>query len=148
MDVLRIADNVVIEVMSVDSIDNVRLLYPDCVFLESDGIAGAGWQYINGDLIQGNVVSTTDLRITNLAFLNRFTDDEAIAVDLASQGATEGAARLRRFQKKIDAAKFIDLDSPDLYIGINVLESVGLIGAGRADEIMSRLILPHERFTE
>ena len=41
---------------------------------------------------------TTEPRhITRLAFLNRFTDAEAISIDLASIGATEQAAGLRRY---------------------------------------------------
>ena len=83
--------------------------------------------------------------ITRLAFLSRFTDAEAIAIDLASIGATEGAASLRRYLAKTQAALWIDLDRADTRAGVQALETAGLLGAGRALEILDTPIDPHER---
>jgi hypothetical protein len=89
--------------------------------------------------------SEPDHRITRLAFLNRFTDAEAIALDLASIGATIEAASIRRYMQKVNAATFIDLARDDTITGVRQLETVGLIGAGRADHILLDPITELER---
>jgi hypothetical protein len=89
--------------------------------------------------------SESDYRITRLAFLNRFTDAEAIALDLASIGTTIEAASIRRYMQKVNAATFIDLTRDDTIAGVRQLETVGLIGAGRADHILLDPITELER---
>lgn len=84
--------------------------------------------------------------ITPLAFLSRFTDAEAIAFDLASIGATEQAAALRRYMHKVNAARYIDLDRADTRAGVEALESAGLIAAGRAAEILDDPIVYAEEY--
>lgn len=84
-------------------------------------------------------------KITRFAFLTRFTDEEAIAIDLASIGATPEAAYIRRYMQKIDAAQSIDLSREDLRQGVKGLEQAGLIGEGRADQILDAPILDDER---
>jgi hypothetical protein len=85
-------------------------------------------------------------RITQLAFLTRFTDAEAIAIDLASIGATVQAASVRRYVKKVDAATFIDLAREDTRQGVLALEASGLLAAGRALEILDAPVQDAERF--
>jgi len=86
-----------------------------------------------------------DLRITNLAFVDRFTDAEAIGIDLASIGATVGAAQIRRYLDKVSKATYIDLAREDTQSGVRALEVAGLLGAGRADAILLTPIEDHER---
>lgn len=74
--------------------------------------------------------------ITRLAFLSRFTDAEAIAIDLASIGGTVEAATLRRAQAKINAAEEIQLDNAETRAGVQALETAGLIAGGRATAIL------------
>lgn len=76
-------------------------------------------------------------KITRLAFLNRLTDSEAVAIDLASIGETQEAATVRRVMSKVNAAKFIDLTDPDTVNGINYLISAGLLTAERGNEILT-----------
>jgi len=83
--------------------------------------------------------------ITQLAFMTRFTDAEAIAIDLASIGATVAAASMRRYLDKLKVAKYIDLDRADTRSGVQTLEVIGLIAAGRALEILDNPIAPEER---
>lgn len=111
---------------------------------------GMGWEYINGEFI-APVMTPVEIpqaqpttKITQLAFLNRFTDAEAIAIDLASQGTTVEAAAMRRYQKKVDAATHIDLSRQDTRDGVLALESIGLLAAGRATEILDAPIQPEE----
>lgn len=82
--------------------------------------------------------------ITRLAFLSRFTDAEAIAIDLASIGGTVEAATLRRAQAKINAAEEIQLDNAETRAGVQALETAGLIAAGRAAAILDAPVQAHE----
>lgn len=75
--------------------------------------------------------------ITPLEFLERFTDEEAIAIDLASIGTTQLAASVRRLMQLINAARTIELDNPRTISGVQQLEAAGLIATGRAAEILS-----------
>jgi hypothetical protein len=77
--------------------------------------------------------------------MTRFTDAEAIALDLASIGATVEAASMRRYLDKVKVAKHIDLDRPDTRAGVQMLETIGLLSAGRALQILDAPIEPSER---
>lgn len=90
------------------------------------------------------VPPSPDKVITRLAFLSRFTDEEAIAIDLASIGATVAAATMRRYLSKVEAANFIDLSREDTRQGVEQLEAAGIIGVGRAAEILDTPISSEE----
>ena len=112
---------------------------------------GIGWTYDGGVFTAPPVPEAPPTppesrKITKLAFLDRFTDAEAIAIDLASIGATTQAAAMRRFQKKVDAATFIDLDRSDTRGGVQTLEAAGLLAVGRAAEILDGPIADQERY--
>ena len=83
-------------------------------------------------------------RITRLAFLSRFTDPEAVAIDLASIGATAQAAGMRRYLSKVNAATYIDLDRADTRAGVQALEASGVLAAGRALQILDAPVQPEE----
>lgn len=82
--------------------------------------------------------------ITRLAFLKRFTDAEAVAIDLASIGDTVQSAMLRRAQAKISAAEEIQLDNTETRDGVLALETAGLLATGRAAEILDAEVLAAE----
>lgn len=104
--------------------------------------AGPGFSYRDGTFSAPFEVAKR--HITHLAFISRFTDAEAIAIDLASMGASVEAAAVRRYLAKVGAAKFIDLDFPDTRAGVAALEAGGLLGAGRAAEILDTEIRQDE----
>lgn len=84
--------------------------------------------------------------ITRLAFLQRLTTPEAVAIDLASVGNTAQAAGMRRYMELVRAATYIDLDRPDTRGGVQALEAGGVLAVGRALEILDAEIQPHERY--
>jgi hypothetical protein len=90
--------------------------------------------------------AVSDLRITRLAFLDRFTDAEAVQIDLASIGATVAAAQVRRYLHKVNSATHIDLARQDLQAGVQALEAAGLLAAGRAEQILTAPIADIERY--
>ena len=105
-----------------------------------------GWLYEDGEFVEPQLTpdASPATKITRLAFLSRFTDTEAITLDLASIGATVEAASIRRYLSKVNAATFIDLSRADTRGGITALEAMGIIGEGRAIEILDSPIQPHE----
>lgn len=84
--------------------------------------------------------------ITRLAFMDRFTDAEAISMDLNGIGATVEAAGIRRAMEKVRAATYIDLDRPDTRAGVQAMEAAGLLAPGRAAEILDAPVKPGEVF--
>ena len=82
--------------------------------------------------------------VSNKAFLSRFTDDEAIDIDLASMGATREAATVRRYLSKVNAAQNIDLADDETRTGVQALEAGGLLQPGRALAILDAPIEPKE----
>ena len=86
----------------------------------------------------------TERNISRKAFLSRFTDAEAINIDLASIGATREAATVRRYLSKVNAAQRIDLADDETRTGVQALEAAGLLQPGRALAILDAPIEPKE----
>lgn len=115
---------------------------------------GSGWNWTGFAWVELRIPTppvdpepVTQVRhITKLAFMNRFTDAEAIALDLASIGATVNAAAIRRYKEKITVATFIDLDRQDTRAGVQALETLGLLAEGRALIILDSTIQEEEIF--
>ena len=89
--------------------------------------------------------------ITEFAFRNRFTGAEKVAIELATLddpalGAAlrQRAATLRVYLADLRAAAFVDLDMPTTRAGVQDLEAMGILGAGRAVQILDAEILPEE----
>lgn len=80
--------------------------------------------------------------ITRLAFRNRFTQAEKIAIEIAALDVPTApmpqraqAAALRAYLSDVAAATFIDLRRTDTRTGVQTLEAAGLLGSGRAAAI-------------
>lgn len=91
------------------------------------------------------------LRITRLAFRNRFTTAEKVAIEIASMdnpSATmpqrQQAAMLRAYLADVAASTHIDLSRADTRGGVQALDAFGLLAPGRALEILDAPIDPSE----
>jgi hypothetical protein len=91
--------------------------------------------------------------VTRLAFRNRFTPAEKVAIELAGLDNPSApieqralAATLRVNQQDVAVAQFIDLSREDTRMGVMQMEGLGLLGAGRALEILDAPIQPTEAF--
>ena len=100
----------------------------------------------------GVLVLAPDTRITRLAFRNRFTAGEKVALEMAAlddptapMAQRQQAAMLRANLADTAAATFIDLARPDTRAGVQMLETAGLLAVGRALEILDAPIEAHER---
>lgn len=102
--------------------------------------------------IAANPTAGTYRWITVLAFRNRFTKAEKVTLELAALDNPAGtaeqrqlAAALRSDMKDTDNAAYIDLDRADTRAGVIALETYGLIGSGRALQILDAPVQAHER---
>ena len=93
-----------------------------------------------------------DTRLTKLAFRNRFTQAEKVALELAAlddptapMAQRQQAAALRATLSDTAAATFIDLIRADTRAGVQMLEAAGLLAPGRSLEILDAPVAPEER---
>lgn len=93
-----------------------------------------------------------EVLISKFAFLQRFTEAELIAIELAkvhdssaSQAQNELAATLRMHQIKLDASKWVDLLHQETTTGVSGLETAGLLATGRADTILNTPVADSEK---
>ena len=71
--------------------------------------------------------------ITVLEFRSRFTDSEKIAITTAA----ESSVPIRVWMDDLASAQDVNLDDPRIVAGVHAMEYGGLIGAGRAAEILA-----------
>lgn len=70
--------------------------------------------------------------ITRLEFLNKFTDEELVAIYTAAKSNIS----VEIMMDKVKAAEYISLTDEKTISGVTMLETVGLITEGRAQEIL------------
>jgi hypothetical protein len=80
-------------------------------------------------LVSAYLVTT----ITKLAFLNRMTSSERIGI----REAAKVSPAIHDYMAMLDAAQDVDLTDPRTIGGVQALEGAGLIGEGRAAEILA-----------
>ena len=100
----------------------------------------------------GALVLAPDTRITRLAFRNRFTSAEKMALEMAAlddptapMAQRQQAAALRVYLADVAASVFVDLGRADTRAGVQSLEAAGLLAAGRALQILDAPVQAHER---
>ena len=136
----NIVENII--VAQSDFIETIRHEWDHIIQLDEDSPVGVGWTYDGSKFIKPEAPEVPVVEpeptfiITRLAFLSRFTDAEAIAIDLASIGTTVEAAAIRRYLNVLNAANFIDLKDPKTAAGVQALESIGILSEGRATVIL------------
>lgn len=143
------ADGVILTTIVVEALGD----FPDLRLIDAEIGGQTGDRIVDGAVIPGEVIMTTLARhITVLALRNRFTQAEKVGIDLASidnpaadMAVRQVAAGLRVAQADLAAAAYIDLDRPDTRVTIQGIETNGLVGVGRALEILDNEIQPHER---
>lgn len=85
------------------------------------------------------VETPAEAPLSRLEFRRLFTFAERMAIDNAVQGAMTDLefATFRTLMKDFDAAQDIHLSHLDVIMGVGVLEEMGFIAAGRAEEILT-----------
>jgi hypothetical protein len=116
-------------------------VYSDIIW---DGGAPMPDQATLDSWIASNPLAGIERKITVLALRNRFTQTEKITIDMASidnpaasMQQRQLAASLRVMATDLAVASFVDLNRPDTIAGIHALETYGIIGPGRANQILT-----------
>lgn len=97
----------------------------------------AGWVYGFYEL-----PASSDRRITNLSFENRMTIDERKAIRRAALTNED----VQDFMGLAAKATHIDLALQQTIDSVNALEQMGLIGDGRAEQILYSHVRDDERY--
>ncbi len=84
-----------------------------------------------GDMVEIDSMERASM-ITKLAFRNRFTDPEKAKL----YAAAKTNPSVQAYIDDVAAASFIDLSRQDTVNAVRQLEGLGIIGAGRADQIL------------
>lgn len=82
----------------------------------------------------------TGVELTKYEFRKLFTFNERVAIDNAPNNTAIPAnyrAILFTMFKDLDLSGIIQLSNPDVASGVGLLESLGLIAAGRGDQILA-----------
>ncbi|BEP93224.1 hypothetical protein GmRootA79_16080 [Acidovorax sp. A79] len=116
-------------------------------------ISQADFEILYADEIAAReAAASATMRITRLAFRNRFTMVEKATLELAAldepgapMPARQQSAMLRAYLADVAAATFIELTRQDIRDGVTLLETLGLLAVGRALEILDAPIQPIER---
>ena len=92
------------------------------------------WQQFyaaNEDALMNPPAPALPRRVTRLAFMQRFTQPERLAIRLAAKTVPE----IEDYLAMVDAATFIDLERADTIESVNALATASLITQERAAEI-------------
>ena len=94
-------------------------------------------------LASNNNTTTTTTKITVLAFRNRFTQTENVAIEIAAlddpsapMTQRQVSAAVRSMLKDVSVATFIDLSRADLRAGVQMMEQYGILAQGRSSIIV------------
>jgi hypothetical protein len=99
--------------------------------------AGIGWTYVDGVFTAPPAPTPTPAQpirtLTKLQYMGRFTDAELVGIYTAAKTVVQVEIWLEKFK----LASEINLDDPATVSGLQAMESAGLIGVGRAAEILA-----------
>ena len=102
-------------------------------------IEWSGMEFVTHDHTpEADASGITDVPIvamtwTKLEYLRRFTQAERIAI----RGAAKVVPELEDYLQLLELATEVRSDDPDIASALAMLEGAGLIGAGRAGEILN-----------
>jgi hypothetical protein len=154
-----IKNNKVDNIIAADQIFADSLLSDYQAVVQSD-TAQVGWEWDGTSIVTPPAPEPVIMPmpepsrlVTRLAFRNRFTLAEKMALELAGLdnpastiAERTNAAALRINQADLAAATFVDLAREDTRNGVLSLETVGLLDAGRALEILDTPVTELEKF--
>jgi hypothetical protein len=137
-----IKNNIVENVIAIDDATKISTI----AHCETQGylcvvtdLASPGWTYDGNTFTQPEPVIQEEVppvrisTISKLDYMDRFTDAELAGIYTAAKQFVQIEVWLEKFK----LATHIDLDDPRTVSGVHSLEAAGLIGQGRAAEILA-----------
>jgi hypothetical protein len=137
----------ILDVENEEAVQELMKKFPVVVELsEYDPEPKIGWEWNGSKLFDPSGLLTASLKITRLAFRNRFTQTErATLYGLAAQNNATGYA-FRDYLDSVNAATFIDLSRADTKASVNLLATMGVLSAQRASDILTKPIEDQEKY--
>ncbi len=120
-----IENGIVVNTIEVESLDFMPGL------IDADAGGNIGDLYIDGQFVSPNTPASTIF--SRVDFMDRFTLEETVAIYTAAKQNVIVEILL----DKLKIAEFVNVTDPRTAEGIQMLEQAGLIGAGRAAEILA-----------
>jgi hypothetical protein len=120
---------------------------PNIVMVPVDGVTPepkSGWFYDGTDFSEPDPQPAPDYgtKISRLAMKLRMTADERKDI----RAAAESNADVFDFMDLLSDSTYIDLTRAETVGGVNSLETAGLLGPGRADEILTDAVTKEEQW--
>jgi hypothetical protein len=120
---------------------------PNIVMVPVDGVTPepkAGWWYDGQNFTAPAPPPAPDYgtKISRLALKLRMTADERKDI----RAAAESNADVFDFMDLLSDSTYIDLTRAETVGGVNSLETAGLLGSGRADEILTDAVTKEEQW--
>lgn len=129
-----VKNNQVKEILELDS--TLVTAFDYAGFVQSD-TAVVGNLYVNGEFVNPGTNFPIPIvplpYLTKLAFRNRFTQAEKVAIYTAKVNSIP----LQIFLDDVNTATYIDPFRPDTLAGVFGLEQAGILATGRAKEIIT-----------
>ena len=137
--------------MAITYRDIIKLKYPNkqpIAYLD-DTYAGIVWNELDQtpnptqvelDLLIKSLSPGQNRILTKYQFRKLFTFNERLAIDNFATNtniSAQNKAVLSTIMKDLDVSGEVQLDNPDVAQGVQFLETVGLLGTGRAAQILS-----------
>lgn len=104
-----------------------------------------GWG-LDGSTFTPPIGTAGSVKITKLAFRNRFTANEKAALYTAS-ASSQGIA-LKIYIDDLAVASYVDLKRPDTIAAINLLAQIGIVASERVAQILSTTVSEEERYRQ
>lgn len=118
--------------------------------INADSVDMGAWDIVQR-AFRDEMSGVTSWKITRLAFRQRFTQAEKVAMEIAAldnpaapMANRQMAAALRATLADMAVSTFIDLQRPDTRTGTQQLEALGLLAPGRAAVILDTVPALHE----
>lgn len=148
MKIALIQDNVVVSIVDAtdDTIAEISAKYQNAIDItDFNPMPDVGWILRGNQLIgNGKHEKSKDMRITRIAFRNRFTHDEHELIYEAKLSDVD----LQIMHDNLLVSDFVDLSDQKTIKDIKELAKLKLISNNRADNILNEIPKDHERYTK
>ena len=133
-----ISDNLVVDIKTIPTEEEYHAIadhYQNAVDItDYNPMPAIGWQFVGNTIVPPpGYTATPSIKITKLALRQRLTFAELCALE----GAANTDVRVKALKGNLDVATYVDLARPDTIQAANILVSLGLITADRANVVLT-----------
>lgn len=126
-----------VKALNIYTEEEITWQFEDMIAMPNDIELNKDWVY-NTETAEFEATQPRQPILSKLALIQRLEESEQILLffpDDAPNVPAEAKLPLKLFAKQIELANYIDVDRPDTVAGLQRLESLGLLAAGRVNAI-------------